>query len=97
MSHRFDSASSFVAQAEKQRLADLRQAARAVPLSVPELVAGLRRQIESKCWWIDTHGRKRPAHELEQQRHNLSVLVQAHDLMLNQGVGDGRKAQSRQG
>lgn len=100
MSHRFDSATDLVAQAQRQRLAQMRQTARTVPLSAPELVAGLRKQIESKCWWIDKfgHGRNaRPAHEVEQQRHNLAVLVQAHDLIRDQGVGDGRKAQSRQG
>lgn len=100
MTHRFDSATDLVAQAEKQQLGHLRQTARAVPLTTDELMAGLRKQIDSKCWWIERFGSgrgARPAHEVEQQRRNLAVLVQAHDLIRDQGVGDGRKAQSHQG
>lgn len=37
------------------------------------------RMARSKRQWLETHGRKRPEHEVQYERENLEALEQSHD------------------
>lgn len=46
-----------------------------MPSNVESKIEALDRMIWSKQTWLDTHGSKRTAHEVETQRANLDMLT----------------------
>lgn len=70
--------------AEERMFREAKAEARQRTLEMPVVLDALEKRARSIHWWLQrfsTGSRKRPAHEVETKRLELSVMVQVHDFM----------------
>jgi|GEM_PF-3074687 len=61
--------------------------ARHIEVGREQAIESLESMARSKVWWLETHGLKRPKHDVAKQEHHLAVLVQTLDVLKNKERG----------
>ncbi|WP_331373798.1 hypothetical protein [Sinorhizobium chiapasense] len=74
-------------EAEERAVKHLFDRARHIDVDRKQAIESLESMARSKVWWLQTHGPRRPAHDVAKQEHHLAVLVQTLDVLKDKERG----------